>query len=160
MTYPGSGVLADRVRQNMLLSGQIPEEEMTDEEKEFLAAQPEPKPDPVETALEREADNADDKVQLAGIEEVRKEKETDAKIASDVREQDRKDAESAAKIANESMRTALAQMKGLADELKAHADAWKSMREAMGLDTISGPGGVQAFIDQAAVIRDSQSEQI
>lgn len=160
MTYPGSDVLAERVRHNMLLSGAIPEEEMTDDEKEFLAAQSQPEPDPVAQALEREADNADDRVQLDGIEEVRKEKETDAKIASDVREQDRKDRESEAKIANESLKTALAQMQAVADELKTHADAWKAMREAMGLESISGPGGIQAFIEQAAVIRNSQREQL
>jgi len=36
---PGFDVLAERVRQKMLLSGQIPEDQMTDEEKEFLDTQ-------------------------------------------------------------------------------------------------------------------------
>lgn len=160
MSAPGMEVLAERFRQNMLLSDQIPETQMTDDERKFLANQPEPEPDPIVDALEAEAAREEDRVQLAGIKEVREEKELDAKIESDAREQDRKDAETEAKIANESLKTALAQMSAVADELKTHADAWKAMREAMGLDTITGPGGMKAFIDQAAVIRDSQDEQV
>ncbi len=48
-------------------------------------------------------------------------------------------------------------MEATTNELNKHADSWKKMGEA--LEIISGPGGIKAFIDQAAVIRDSQSEQ-
>ena len=160
ISAPGMDLLAERFRQNMLLSGQIPETQMTDEEKEFLKAQEDPPPDPVAEALQREADNADDKVELAGIKEVREEKELDAEIESDRREQDRKDAEAQAKINNDSIQTAIAQMMATTEELNKHADTWNKMREAMGLESISGPGGLKAFIDQAAVIRDSQDEQL
>lgn len=158
LNAPGMDALAERTRQTMLLSGQIPETQMTDEEKEFLADQEDPPPDPVALALEREADNADDKVQLDGIEEVRKEKELDAKIESDRREQDRKDAETQAKINNESMKTGIAQMMATTEDLNKHADTFKKLGEAM--ETIIGPGGMQAFIDQAAIVRESQSEQL
>jgi len=160
MSAPGMELLAERSRQNMLLSGQIPETQMTDDEREFLASQPEPEPEPLAVALVEEAEREEDKVQLAGIEEVRKEKELDAKIESDAREQDRKDAETESKIFNESMKTALAQMMATTEELNKHADTWNKLREAMGLESISGPGGIKAFIDQAAVIHDSQSEQL
>lgn len=139
MTYPGSSVLADRVRQNMLLSGGIPAEEMTDEEKEFLAAQPEPAPDPVETALEREADNADDKVQLEGLKFALEEQKFAAK-------QDR-----------ESMTEALEQIKLAAEVLNTQADSWKKIGEA--LEKVSGPSGLATFIAQGGVVREAQAEQ-
>ncbi len=139
MTYPGSGVLADRVRQNMLLSGQIPEEEMTDEEKEFLAAQPQPKPDPVAEALEREADNADDKVTLEGMKFALEEQKFAAK-------QDR-----------DSMKEALEQVQMAADVLNTQADSWKKIGEA--LEKISGPSGLATFIGQGGIVREVQAEQ-
>lgn len=139
MNAPGFDVLAERVRQRMLLAGTIPEEQMTEEEKEFLAAQPPPEPDPVAVALERQADVEDDKVELQGIEAARKDRETDAKIAK------------------EDMETALNQVTMAAEVLNKHADTWNKMSDA--LETISGPGGTKAFIEQAAVIRESQAEQ-
>jgi len=145
---PGFDVLAERARQKMLVSGQIPEEQMTDDEKEFLEAQPEPPPDPLEKALRAEAENADDKVQIAAIAEARKDRELDEKIANAQRDDDRA-----------SMKEAMELIKMSAEVLNKHADTWEKMREAMGLETISGPGGVQAFIDQAAQIRESQAEQ-
>lgn len=145
---PGFDMLAARKRQKMLVSGQIPEDQMTDEEKEFLAEQPEPEPDPIQVALEREAENADDKVQIAAIEAARKDRELDAKILNEQRDDDRA-----------SMKEAMELIKTSAEVLNKHADTWNKMREAMGLETISGPGGVKAFIDQGAVIREAQAEQ-
>lgn len=139
MTYPGSDVLAERVRQNMLLSGQIPAEEMTEDEKEFLEVQPEPQPDPVAIALEREADNADDKIQLEGLKFSLEEQ----KFAA---EQDRA-----------SMKEAMEQIKLAADTLNKQADSWNKMGQA--LENIVGPSGLETFIQQAAVVREAQAEQ-
>ncbi len=122
---------------------------MTDDEKEFLADQPEPPPDPLAVALEREAETADDKVQIAAIAEARKDRELDEKIANAQRDDDRA-----------SMKEAMELIKMSAEVLNEHADTWNKMREAMGLETISGPGGVKAFIDQGAVIREAQAEQL
>ncbi|MCH8134749.1 MAG: hypothetical protein IIB77_02075 [Proteobacteria bacterium] len=146
MNAPGFNILAERVRQRMVLSGQIPENQLSDEEKEFLANQPEPPPDPVVTALEREADNEDDKVTLAGITEERKDRELQAKIENERRDDDRA-----------SMKEAFELVKLQADILNKHADTWEKMGKA--LEIISGPGGMQAFIEQGDVIRESQAEQ-
>ena len=148
LTGPGFDVLAERVRQKMLVSGQIPEEQMTDEEKEFLGDQPEAPPDPLAVALEREAENADDKVQIAAIEAARKDRELDEKIANAQRDDDRA-----------SMKEAMELIKMSAEVLNKHADTWEKMREAMGLEMISGPGGVKAFIDQGEIVREAQAEQ-
>ena len=148
MNAPGFDVLAERVRQRMVLSGQIPEDQLTDEEKEFLEAQPAPPPDPVAVALERQAEVEDDKIQISAIEAARKDRELDAKIADEQRDDDRA-----------SMNEAMNQIKMAAEVLNTHADTMNKIREAMGLETISGPGGITAFIDQAAQIRESQAEQ-
>lgn len=148
MDAPGFDVLSKRVRQKMLKSGQIPEDQQSDEEKEFLAELPQPPPDPIAVALERQAEQADDKIQIDAIEAARKDRELDAKIAQDQAEQDRA-----------SLQDALNQIKLLAESLNTHADTWNKLRDAMGVETITGPGGLGAFIDQANVIRESQAEQ-
>ncbi len=148
MNAPGFDVLSERVRQKMLLSGQIPEDQMTDEEKEFLEAQPEPPPDPIAEALREQAQAEDDRIQISAIEAARKDRDLDAKIANQERDDDRA-----------SMKEAMELVKMQADILNKHADTWDKMREAMGLEAITGPGGIKAFIDQGAVIRDAQAEQ-
>ena len=141
MNAPGFDILAERVRQKMLVSGQIPEDQMSDEEQEFLANQPEPPPDPVAVALQAQTDAEDDRVQLLGLAEARKD-----------REQQFKEDQA-------SLKDAMAQITQAAEVLNKHADSWNKMREAMGLESISGPGGIQAFIEQAQVVREAQAEQ-
>jgi len=148
MNAPGFDILAERVRQKMLLSGAIPEDQMSEEEKEFIKNQPAPPPDPVAVALERQAEQADDKIQIDAIEAARKDRELDAKIAKDKAEVDRA-----------SVQDALNQIKVLAEALNKHADTWNKLREAMGVESITGPGGLNAFIEQGAVIREAQAEQ-
>jgi len=137
---PGFDVLAERVRQKMLLSGQIPEDQMSDEEKEFLAAQPEPPPDPVEEALRRQADNEDDKVTLDGMKHELSEQKFEFEKSQ------------------ESMKEAMEQIMAAAEVLNKHADSWEKMGKA--LESISGPSGVATFIEQGAVIREAQAEQL
>ena len=139
---PGFDVLADRARQKMVLSGEIPGDQLTDEEKEFLAAQDEPAPDPVAVALEREADNEDDKVTLDGMKHELNEQKFEFEKGQS------------------SMKEAMDQISAAAELLNTQADTWNKMREAMGLDTITGPGGMKVFIDQAKVIREAQEEQL
>jgi len=149
LNAPGFDVLAERARQKMVINGQIPEEQLTDDEIEFLANQPEPPPDPIAVALEREAEATDDRIELAGIEAARKDRETDAKIAKQEADEDRA-----------SLKEAMEQVKLAGDLLNQHADTWNKIREAMGLDAITGPGGLKAFIDQGSVVREAQAEQL
>jgi len=147
MNAPGFDVLSERVRQRMVLSGQIPQEQMTDEEIEFIENQPEQPPDPVAVALERQAEVEDDRVQISAIEAARKDRELDEKIDNNQRDDDRT-----------SMKEAIELIKTQAETLNKHADTWVKMSAA--LETISGPGGLKAFIDQGAVIREAQAEQL
>ncbi len=138
---PGFSQLADRVRQRMVLGGQIPEDQLTDEEKEFLAAQPPPPEDPVAEALRRQADNEDDKIELQGIEAARKDRELSLKERET------------------SLNEAMEQVKMAADVLNKHADTLGKIREALGLDVIAGPQGVRLFAEQGEVIAEAQAEQ-
>jgi len=148
MNAPGFDILAARVRQKMLLSGQIPKEEMTDDEKEFLKAQPEPEPDPVAVALEREADNADDEIQIKAIDAARKDRELDAKIENERRDDDRA-----------SMQEAFDNIKVMAQALKDQALAYKALADAKGIEGVDLPGVDDIIAGQAATVRESQAEQ-
>jgi len=82
LNAPGMDIVAERARRNMLLAGQIPEEQMTEDEIEFMSSQ-EPAPDPVAEALEREAEARDDEIQLKAIAEAREDRELEHKIDTD-----------------------------------------------------------------------------
>ncbi len=145
---PGFDLLAERARQKMLLNGSIPEEQMTEDEVAFLQNQPEPPPDPVAEALRRQAEADDDRIQISAIDAARKDRELGAKIAKQERDE-----------ARETLKDAMNQVKLAADVLNKQADSWNKMREAMGLDTITGPEGIKTFIDQVAVVQEAQAEQ-
>lgn len=146
LNAPGVNLIAERVRIEMVKTGQIPETQLTDEEKEIIANLPPPPPDPVAEALAAEAENAADETQIDAINAATKESEaaTKDKLAN-------------AKIEKESMETAMKQITTMAEVLNKQADTWEKMSGA--LELISGPGGLEAFIQQAAIIRDSQAEQ-
>lgn len=149
MTVPGMDLMAERARMQMLSAGLIPEEQMTDEEKEAIANAPEPEPDPIQVALEGEVQNESDRIELLGIAEVRKERELDLKEAKEQRD------------ANEaSMKESMEMIQAAADELKTQAETLKLIREGLGLETITGPDGIQVFKEQARQIQESQAEQL
>ena len=84
MNSPGFEVIAERERQNMVLAGMIPEDQLTDEEIQLLESQPEPQADPIALALQEEQENRADEIELRGIEAERKERELQFKIDKDV----------------------------------------------------------------------------
>lgn len=133
MNAPGFDLVAERVRKQKVMAGEIPEEQMTEEEIEFLQDQPEPEPDPVAVALLEETQNAADEVQIKAIDAARKDRETDAKIAA------------------MDMQTAFTQMETVTKELSSQITGLKELIEA---------GASPALIaGQAAVVVDSQAEQ-
>lgn len=139
ITTPGADQLAERARARMLLEGAIPEEQMTDEEKEKLANLPEPERDPVAIALEREADNEDDKVQLQAIEAARKDRELDHKIEQD------------------SMKEVLEQIKVQSQVLKDAVAGIQALTAAKAQEGVTIPDGL--IESQAGVVREAQAEQ-
>jgi len=132
----------------MVLAGQIPETQLSDEEKQLIKDQPPAPPDPVTVAVEREADARDDEIELKGIAEVRKEEELKAKIANDLRDDERA-----------SMKEAFEQIKVMGQVLESQAKVLKTVAEAQGIEGIEILGINEILAAQKAVIRDAQQEQ-
>lgn len=146
---PGFDHLAERARRNMLLQGAIPEEQMTDEEKEFLKEQPEPEPDPMQVALEAEAENESDKIQVQAIRAATEEKKVEHAIQMDQ-----------LNAQTDSMAAALELVNELANELKTKTETLKMLRESQGVEGAGPNASLDALVDkQAAVVADSQAEQ-
>jgi len=150
---PGIEQVAERKRRQMVLEGVILEEQMTDEEKEIVAEQAEAEkdkpPSPVEQALmdqaaaEKEKAEANTADIMSKIDERQakldlRSQEIEAKILAGIEQQQR---------ANEMLRD---------EQLKLQADTLKLIREAMGVDTMVGPGNTEAYIDQAQRITQTQ----
>jgi len=138
---PGFDILASRARQNMILSGQIPEDELTDEEREFLEAQPPPPPDPVTEALERQADNDDDKITLEGMKHELNEQKFEFEKSQS------------------SMTEAFENIKIMAQALKDQATAYKSLADSKGIEGVELPGIDRILVGQAATVAETQAEQ-
>jgi len=181
ITAPGMAALAVRVRNNLFNTGVIPVEQWTDEEKRkqlmsigaippeemtedeqlqafIQQATPPPPPTPAD--------------KLASAEEQRVQAETGAVVSKSElgqQEQDRKDLQTRLDAQQQAFDQQAQDQKTFFDQfiqgqetqaqvINDMAGAWKLMREAMGLDTFTGPGGQAAFIDQAAIIRDKQDD--
>ncbi len=119
LNAPGMDAMAERARFHMVTSGQIPPEQLTEEEREMLANAPEPEPDPVEMALMAEAEREEDKVEMEGIKLVQKDRELDIKERE------------------ASLKSVLAAQEQQAEVLNTQADTLKKIAEA--LEKLSPP---------------------
>ncbi|MCK5360345.1 MAG: hypothetical protein KAJ95_06940 [Gammaproteobacteria bacterium] len=154
LNVPGMDLLAERSRKQMLEAGIIPDSQMTEEEKEkaqaiidAAKANP-PQPDPVQLAIleQTQANTADIQSKM----------------------QDRAD-----KVALEAEKLRLAEQKqgmelqqqifdqntSIVDALNTQADTLKTLKEAMGIDTIVGPTNTEAYKQQADLVIETQETQ-
>lgn len=141
MNAPGFDVLAERVRQRMVVAGSIPVEQLTDDEKAMLAEQPEAPPDPMAEALARQADNDDDKVTLEGMKH---------ELAEQKFEFEKQQS---------SMTEAFSNINTMAQALKDQATAYKALADSKGIEGIELPGIDRILAGQAAAVVESQAEQ-
>ena len=163
----GMDKIVERMRFQMLQGGLIPETQMTDEEKEYMAKKAaEAKPDPIAEAnlgiaqaeLEKaRADTADTqskieerdgKMELQIQELILKNKETNQKMIADQEEREMK-------------RQAAMQdlVLGLAGQLKTQAETLGIIKDVIGAESIASPGLVDTFGNQLTVIQDNQDNQ-
>lgn len=150
---PGFDRLSQRRRQKMVLSGQIPEEEMTDEEKQLVAQQQESanQPDPVSVAL----------IEQANAETQYKQAQTAEKISSIELNQQKflLQAQTQQQEFELKMTKALEEFQTSQDQsLKTQAEILKLIREASGADAIVGPGLVDNFKTQSDILTESQQD--
>jgi len=148
ITAPGMDQVSERIRTNLFNAGQIPFDQMTEEEKvQFLQDQQQQaltaqQPDPltIQTLQTLQAQQAES---VASAQQSANKAQADTLTAqakvmdqqNKSREQDRKDIE-----ANQQM-------------LKTMAETLNIIREAMGIDSIVGPHNTEAYIEQANVLQ-------
>lgn len=161
MSIPGMDVMAERARKQLFQQGMIPEEQMTDDEKEELAAlqaqaqQNPPPEDPLMVAAMAEMTKAETgarESQLkAEIAQAKAELEQNKLLLQGQKqENDRQKAEFDA---------ISTQMKQQADNLKTQTETLKILQDtivAAQSGGLMGPGLAEAFIDQANIVNEQQ----
>jgi len=176
---PGMDDIADRARAQMLQAGIIPEDQLTDEEKQQIQAAQEaaaanpPQPDPALLIAQAEigkaeAQAAQAQAKAADIQLEANSRETQARLELERIDLDREklDLEKLKleqKTGADETKTLLDAMKqqrednlAIANELKIQAETLKTLREAQGVDVIVGPHTQEAFIQQAELVTESQ----
>jgi hypothetical protein len=146
-------------------AGQIPESQLTDDEKETVAqiSQQGQEPSAMDQALIAEAeartkeveaktadtvsriDEREDKFQIEVAKLEQKQDEAFLKFQKAVSDADRADRQQIIDI-----------LQGQAETIKTNAESLKILREAMGVDTIVGPTNTQAYKQQADIVVDTQ----
>lgn len=171
ISAPGMDILAERKREQLLNAGLIPAEQMTDEEKAKIQqaqqqAQQNQQSDPAMLIGQAELINA----QTGASKEQREREEAQisiqerqAKLDLGQQTEDRKSDELDHTIEKDdfnqdlqAQQQLMAQNKQIVDELQSQAQTLKLIREAMGIESIVGPGNTEAYIEQAQQVQDAQ----
>lgn len=182
ISAPGVDKIAERSRKQLLTSGVIPEEQMSDEEKQEIALikqQQGQQPDP--NMLIAEAENKKGEAELAKAQvslmklqsAVQNDQQKIAiaaqKLQLDGREQDMKLAEKLAGFDRDTQQQKFDQTMALreqqrqtindaVDNLNTQADTLGKIRAAMGVDSIVGPGNQAAYIEQSREVLKAQEQ--
>lgn len=152
---PGMDLMAERARKVMLETGQIPDAQMTDEEKEAMQAVIDeananpPQPSAMDQALteQTQANTADiqskaqertDKTQI----EAEKLRQNELKMVMDAQEADRKQD--------------LEDRKVLFDMIKTQAETLNIIKESMGAEKIANPEAIEGYQNQAEIVTETQ----
>lgn len=164
LNAPGFDQIAERARNQLLDAGAIPDAQMTDEEKERVQAMIQQKqaelaqqgPDPMQQAImeQTQANTADI---------MSKAKERDAKAlieAEKLRQAEEKmmlDAQLKSEKSDQDFQMMMFnQQMEIIKALKTQAETMKLIKEAIGANAIIGPGGIEAYANQAELVTESQ----
>lgn len=150
ISAPGMGIAAERARFQLFQQGQIPPDQWTDEEQAQMQAQAQQpqQPDALMIAAQAEQTKADadmGKVQIA---------QGELMLKGQKQEFEQQKAQFEAMI--EAQNSQLAPVQALVDILSTNASTLKTLREAMGVDTIVDPAAIAAFGEQAEIVGESQ----
>lgn len=156
VTSPGMSLLAERKRNQLLRSGAIPFNQMTEEEQQMMIeAQQQPQqPDPAAMIAQAElitAQNEKDKT-LVDIEEKRE------KLRLMARREDREDIKLEHSLDNNEFSQFIETQKQMLSAIQTQASTLKILREAIGADAIRTPENMAAYADQAEAVLDSQKK--
>ncbi len=155
ISAPGVDTLAKRVRNTMVLSGSIPEDQLTDEEMATVAAIQ-------QQQAEAQANQVDPAQAIAQAELEKAQAET-ADTISKIEEREAKmemtRIEALLKTQQQQFENILAESKAKMAELQAEADVMKTIREAMGSKVnMVTEESVEAFNNQAEQVVDTQED--
>jgi len=170
LSVPGMDLMAERARKQLLEAGQIPDDQMTDEEKEAMQARIQ------EAQAEQEALAAQGpsimeqsvieqtQANTADIQSRADERNNKAVLAAD--KQDFEEAKFAHQMDQDSFNQLMKQQEqnaktnqAIVDALNTQANTLKTIKEAIGVDTVIGPTNTEAYKNQADVVLDAQEEQ-
>jgi len=178
ISAPGVDVVAERIRRQMLKNGMIPENQLTDEEREeiqeaqALAQQQPPEPTPEDKIAEAElsrvqAETAD--VQARAVlkqEELRIKEQKDLLAAQNQAEKLQMEElmlfmKQQAQQSEQQQKALEATLQGQAqvyEVLNMQADTLNKLRDAMGVDAIVGPSNTEAYKQQADMVVEQQEK--
>lgn len=165
MTSPGMDALAERKRQQLFQSGLIPFDQMTDQEKEqTIQAQQQPQQPDAATMIamaemgksQAQTNKVNVEAQVAERREAREDWKAQQQVAQKQQEIDLKE------IFGMMQQQQAAQAQ-LVELVSTQADTLKTIREAIGVDSIVGPANTAAYVAQAenlnGAVRDSNLTQ-
>ncbi len=164
---PGMDVLAERTRADMLQNGLIPEDQMTDEEKQAMQqAQAQPQqPDPnmlagqamiIEAENEKTKTDIDVQWKMAQIDQNQQKIDNEATKTAIAAQQNQDKIDNSELV--EAMKMQMAQSKQMADTIKTMADTLKSLKEATGADAIISSQVAETYSQQAELLDGVQGE--
>jgi hypothetical protein len=150
---PGMDQLAERIRLQKVLSGQIPESQLTDEEKEMVkqASQQGQQPSAVDQALIAESEARATEVEAKTADTISKIEERQDKALLKNKEID-------LKYQTEQSKLILDTLESQTNQINIMAQTLKTLREAQGVDAIVAPETVEAFAKQAKLVTEAQDD--
>ena len=155
---PGMDLLAERIRLQKVMAGQIPETQLTDEEKELVnrISEQGQQPSAVDQALIAESQARAEEVQAKTADTISKIEERQAKLQLKQQETLLKFQTEQEKLDQNENEQFLKAIESQTNQLNVMAQTLKILREAQGVDTIVGPHSVEAYINQAELITETQ----
>ena len=160
ISAPGIRKIAERKRALMLAQGLIPEDQMTDEEMQQMQAvnAQQQEPSAMDQALIAEAQARTEEVQAKTADTLSRIEERQQKFEIEAGKLALKQQEMMMKFQSETENRIITQFNSQYDQIKSMADTLKTLREAMGVDAVIGPGNTQAYKQQVKIVDKEQSE--
>ena len=170
MTIPGMDVMAERARKQLFEQGMIPEDQMTDDEKEELAklqaqaAQNPPPEDPLMIVAQAEMEKVQVQAQEAQLKaqiEQGKIELAQAKLQLDAQKQETDRQKTEFDARSKEIDFLSKQAKEQADTLKVNTETLRLLQDTIVKAQeggIMGPGLAEAFIDQANIVNEQQDQ--
>lgn len=161
---PAMNLVADRMRKMLLEQGAIPDDQMTDEEKAYVAQKTEDAKqsqanDPLSQAQLGLAQAELKKAEAQVMDTVSKMEERQQKAQADLQKMIIDAQFKSEQLAQLQQEKLVKMISAQAEVLNTHTDTLKKLRDAMGVETVVGPGVIETYAEQVDVISEHQNNQ-